>query len=51
MKDLIDNVVESGAIYYFIAAAIIVAVGIYIDLGLFDECKAHGFSTFYCLMK
>lgn len=51
MKQFIKDVVDSGAIYYFAAAAVVVAVGIYIDFGLFDECKAHGFSTFYCLMK
>mgnify|MGYP003329619155 FL=1 len=44
-KDLID----SKAIYYFVAVAVLVVVSLAIDYSRFEECRAHGFSIFFCL--
>lgn len=51
MKQFFNDLVECGAIYYFLVAIVLVVASIYIDTILFAECRAHGFSMFYCLMK
>jgi hypothetical protein len=51
MKEFVKDLIETKAIYYFAIALALCLVSLYVDMGLFDECKAHGFSTFYCIMK
>jgi hypothetical protein len=47
LKDLID----SKAIYFFIVGGALVVAGLVVEYTLFEECRAHGFSLMYCLLK
>ena len=47
LKDLID----SKALCYFAVGIALVVVSLVMDYSMFEECRAHGFSMMYCLMK
>ena len=51
MKQFCSDLIESGAIYYIVVGLAIAVVGSYIELLNFNECRAHGFSFFYCFTK
>jgi hypothetical protein len=48
---MLKEIIQSKAIYFFIAGTALAVLSVVIDLALFDECRAHGFSLMYCLLK
>ena len=46
---MFKDLIETKAIYYFAAAAVLVVVALTMDYLNFTECRDHGFSVFFCL--
>jgi hypothetical protein len=51
MREILKDLVESKAIYYFAFVLALVALSIWVDSQMYTECRAHGFSVFYCIWK
>jgi len=48
---MFKDLVESKAIYFFAVGLALVALSVWVDVQLYTECRAHGFSAFYCIFK
>jgi hypothetical protein len=47
--NMFKDLIESKAIYYFAAVAVLVVIGTVIDYQNWNECRSHGFSVLFCL--
>ena len=50
-REFFETLVESKAIYYFAVGLLLVVVSLWIDMQVYTECRAHGFSVFYCIFN
>jgi hypothetical protein len=48
---MLKDLIESKAIYFFIAGTALAVLSLVLDYSMFEECRAHGFSLMYCLLK
>ena len=49
--EMLKDLIESKAIYWFVAGLALVVVSLVIDYANFQECRANGWSVLWCLTK